>query len=254
MLIIYRISEESAGYKKVKPNYINNENCLKNALRVFPPRIFKWLIIMDNISNNTYLKLEYILGDCTIKRVSIGNGAGTFNIALDEALKSEEEYFYFIENDYVHLPNSPMIIQDAFELGADYVNLYDHPDKYLSASQGGNPYIEEDNSEVTKLYLGKYCHFKLNFSATMTFAATKKSLKRDEAILRKWTNIDGYPRDFDMFTELTKQNGQTMLCPIPGCATHGEVAWLAPLPQYYPYLFDSLEEEWMKECLNVRNI
>jgi len=50
----------------------------------------------------------------------------------------------------------------------------------------------------------------------MTFGASKRSLERDEHILRKWTTIDGYPRDSDMFTELTKQWGRTMLCPIPG--------------------------------------
>ena len=33
MKIIYRISD--AGYNKVKPDYINNEKCLTNALRVF---------------------------------------------------------------------------------------------------------------------------------------------------------------------------------------------------------------------------
>lgn len=246
MLIIYRISEESAGYKKVKPDYINNKNCLKNALKVFPPNMFEWLIIMDNISNKTYLELEFILGDCTIKRVSVGNGAGTFNIALDEALKSGEKYFYFIENDYIHLQGAPDALYDAFQLGADYVNLYDHPDKYKPASQGGNPFIEEDGSEVTKIYLGNYSHYKLNYSATMTFGASKRSLERDEHILRKWTTIDGYPRDFDMFTELTKQWGRTMLCPIPGYACHGEEKWLAPLPQYYG-VYNNLVEVWKNQ-------
>lgn len=252
MLIIYRISEEGAGYKKVKPDYINNENCLKNALRIFPEHLYEWLILADNLTLNSQDMIrKYYKGE--IKHLNVGNGAGTFNIALDEALKSGEEYFYFIESDYVHLPNAGSVLYNAFQLGADYVNLYDHPDKYKPASQGGNPFIEEDGSEVTKVYLGNYCHFKLNFSATMTFGATKKSLQRDEPILRKWTTIDGYPRDFDMFTELTKQLGRTMLCPIPGYATHGETAWLAPLPQHYPNVF-SLEKEWEKECLNIRNI
>jgi len=33
MRIIYRISD--AGYNKVKPDYINNEACLKNATKEF---------------------------------------------------------------------------------------------------------------------------------------------------------------------------------------------------------------------------
>ena len=38
MKIIYRISDTSqGGHYKIKPEYINNENCLKNALLMFPP-------------------------------------------------------------------------------------------------------------------------------------------------------------------------------------------------------------------------
>jgi len=51
MKIIYRISD--AGYSKIKPNYINNENCLKNALEVFPWVEYDWSIIADNISEET---------------------------------------------------------------------------------------------------------------------------------------------------------------------------------------------------------
>ena len=39
--------------------------------------------------------------------VSVGHGAGTFNLALDEALTlDDDEIVYFIENDYLHKPNS----------------------------------------------------------------------------------------------------------------------------------------------------
>ena len=37
MRIIYRISD--AGYNKVKPEYINNENCLANATKEFDDAI-----------------------------------------------------------------------------------------------------------------------------------------------------------------------------------------------------------------------
>ena len=49
MKIIYRISD--AGYNKVKPNYINNENCFKNASLYFKEA--DWLIIADNTSDIT---------------------------------------------------------------------------------------------------------------------------------------------------------------------------------------------------------
>ena len=46
MKVIYRISD--AGYNKVKPDYINNEKCLANAMNVFGDA--EWSIIADGIS------------------------------------------------------------------------------------------------------------------------------------------------------------------------------------------------------------
>jgi len=241
MLIIYRISEEGAGYKKVKPDYINNENCLKNALRIFPEHLYEWLIIADNITLNTGDMIRrYYRGE--IKHVNVGNGAGTFNIALDEALISGEEYFYFIESDYIHLPNAASILYNAFELGADYVTLYLHPDKFIAPQLGGNPNVDEDGGCFTKIYQGKTELFGLFDSTTMTFGATKQTLVRDEHILRKWTNMGHYPRDFDMFLEL-KQIGRTLLCPLLTKSTHGETNWLAPLTGFEKH---ELEEQWGK--------
>ena len=69
-----------------------------------------------------------------------------FNMALDLALKQTEcEGVYFVEDDYLHHPRSYEILIEGLELGADYITLYDHPDKYFD---GGNPLIEGDG-EVT---------------------------------------------------------------------------------------------------------
>jgi hypothetical protein len=227
--VIYRISD--AGYNKVKPLYINNSNCLENAVRVFGKENFH--VIADNVSDET----KRILWQCDIEHeqidyVSVGHGAGTFNLALDWALKQNEETLvYFLENDYIHKPNSNSILLEGIELGADYVSLYDHPDKYIPANRGGNKFVDDDGGEVTKIYLSKSCHWKLANSTTMTFAGKVKSLKRDEQILRKWTNMGHYPRDFDMFLEL-RENGVSLMTPIPGYSTHGETNWLSPLTDW----------------------
>ena len=54
MKIIYRISD--SGYNKVKPNYINNENCLANAVKTFKDA--DWSIIADNISKETNYMIQ----------------------------------------------------------------------------------------------------------------------------------------------------------------------------------------------------
>jgi len=224
MQVIYRISE--AGYPKEKPDYINNKNCFENALKTFNKAT--WLVIADNVTDETKLYLESKVK--TINYVSVGHGAGTFNLALDYALTlNDDETVYFLENDYLHKPEADKILEDGLELGFNYVTTYDHPDKYLNPFEGGNPFCS-GRAEETRVYLGEYCHFKLTNSTTMTFAAKVKTLKEDEEVLRKWTS-ETYPYDFQMFMEL-KQRGRRLVSSIPGFATHGETKWLSPLTNW----------------------
>lgn len=225
MHIIYRIS--NAGYNKVKPPYVNNENCLNNALFTFNKA--DWTIIADNVNDETK---KFISNKSkTTKHVSVGHGAGTFNLALDMALSLDDnEIIYFLENDYLHKPESDKILEEGFELGSDYVALYDHPDKYMD---GGNPFVE-GGGEITKVFLSNSCHWKLTNSTTMTFAAKAKTLREDEEILRKYTS-GTHPHDFQMFLEL-RDKGRTLITPLPGYATHGETAWLSPLTKWKEYI------------------
>jgi len=226
MKIIYRISD--AGYNKVKPEYINNESCLQNATEVFKDA--NWYLIADNVSDQTNTMMQkYVPLNCT-EYQSVGHGAGTFNLALDKALTyNDDDIVYFIENDYLHKPESSKILKEGFELGASFVALYDHPDKYLDPSKGGNPYCE-GGGEDTRVYLTDSCHWKITNSTTMTFAAKVSTLKRVEPILRKHTS-GTHPNDFQMFLEL-RQQGELLITPIPGYATHGETAWLSPLTDW----------------------
>jgi hypothetical protein len=165
-----------------------------------------------------------------IRKVSVGHGAGTFNLALDEALKYDDlTTIYFVENDYLHKQFSPKIITEGLSLGASFVSLYDHPDKYMSPSQGGNPYCE-GGAEDTRVYLTESTHWKITNSTTMTFAATVSTLKKAEETLRKYTQ-GTYPEDFKMFLDLREQ-GKLLISSIPGYSTHGETAWLSPLTDW----------------------
>ena len=226
MKIIYRISD--AGYSKVKPDYITNEACLANAVKVFDD--CEWSIIADNVSKETSDMIEKYKSKDHILYVNKGNGAATFNIALDEALKMDDnDTVYFLENDYIHKPNSRAIMEEGFTLGAQFVSLYDHPDKYLSPDKGGNPYCE-GGAEDTRVYLTDSVHWKITNSTTMTFASQVSTLRENEGTLRTWTS-GTHPDDFQMFLEL-RYAKQLLVTPIPGYATHGETAWLSPLTDW----------------------
>ena len=227
MRIIYRISDN--GYNKVKPDYITNEKCLANATEVLEGAIFH--VIADNTSTETNDMIQKYITKDGVEYVSKGNGASTFNLALDKALTyDDDEIVYFIENDYLHKPNSLKILNEAFELGAAFVSLYDHPDKYINPNKGGNAYCE-GGAEDTRVYLTNSSHWKITNSTTMTFAAKVSTLKRTETTLRKWTS-ESHPNDFQMFLDLRSQN-ELLITPIPGFATHGETAWLSPLCKWH---------------------
>jgi hypothetical protein len=241
MKIIYRISD--TGYNKVKPDYINNENCLKNFVYVFGNQDLE--IIADNCSEETLQMIIKYIHPNKINKVSVGHGAGTFNLALDEALTyDDDEIIYFVENDYIHLPNSQKIIEEGFKLGAPYITLYLHPDKFIHPHIGGNPEVDEDGGYMTKIYRGETELWGAFNSTTMTFAAKVKTLKEDEAILRKWT-AGTHPNDFKMFLEL-RDKGKLLLCPLNTFSTHGETKWLAPL---YKTKQENLIDEWKKHLL-----
>jgi hypothetical protein len=175
-----------------------------------------------------------------IEKVSVGHGAGTFNLALDKALEWEDdEIVYFVENDYIHLQGSPQILEEGFKLGAPYMTLYLHPDKFIPPSQGGNPEVDEDGGYLTRIYRGETQLFGMFNSTTMTFAAKVKTLKDDEDILRKWTS-EKHPNDFQMFLEL-REKGNSLLCPLNSFSTHGETSWLSPL---YKIKQENLIKAW----------
>jgi hypothetical protein len=240
MKLIYRISD--TGYNKVKPDYITNENCLKNFCNIFSEYIHDIHVIADGVSEDTYNMIKKYIDPINVERVSVGHGAGTFNLALDKALKwNDNEIVYFIENDYIHLPGSVQILEEGFNLGAPYMTLYLHPDKFIAPLQGGNPEVDQDGGYPTKIFRGETQLFGMFNSTTMTFAAKVKTLKEDEYILRKYT-VGTHPNDFPMFLEL-RDKGSALLCPLNTFSTHGETAWLAPL---YKVKQENLVGEWKK--------
>lgn len=243
MKIFYRISPSKAGYKKDKPDYIDYKKCLENFFyNVLIKNKDIELVLISDIKDfdvNEYTDKEIekyqtlllnseLFYHVTLENVYFGNGAESFNYALDLVLKIEddEEIVYFVENDYLHRPNSYKWILDGLNnMNFDIVSLYNHPDKFLPPSKGGNPNVDTNGGYMTKIYQGEFGHWMLTDSTTMTFACKVKTLKQYENVFRKHTT-GSYPRDYDMFKELTINNQLTLATPIEPVATHGETKWL----------------------------
>jgi hypothetical protein len=228
--IVYRISD--VGYSKVKPSYINNENCLRNATQAFSPDTYQWHVVADSVSEGTKAMIEKYVDPSCITHVNIKNGPGfPFLHMLDKILAESEDtdVVYFLENDYIHKKGADAVLLEGVGLGADYITLYDHPDKYKDPSEGGNFHCE-GGGEVTRVFLTETCHWKFTNSTTGTFAASVKTLKEDYNTIKKYANNPNWS-DYHMFMELRELNKSLISC-IPGYSTHGETAWLAPLTDW----------------------
>lgn len=224
VVILYRICDH--GYPKEKPAYVTKENCLRNAVKVFPTTKCEWHVLADDVCDETYnMIVKYVPAD-NVERVSVGHGAGTFRMVYEKALGyCDNDLIYFLEDDYLHLPNSlECLISAAKQNDADYITLYDHPDKY--GFKENNPYVK-DGGEKTKVFLTDNHHWKLTDSTTMTVAAFVDVLRRDKTTWWRWTETK-HPYDFQIFIDLRCFSKARLISPIPSLSTHGEVVMLAP--------------------------
>jgi len=237
MQIFYRLSDGS--YPKLRFDKATKEGCLTNFLSHFNELGDNVMLLLDNVKDETYEKFSDIAlryngtpdrptgYNITVRRSSAGSSAASFRLVFEEALKLDDrEQVYFVEDDYIHLLGARNTLVEG--LGkAPYVTLYNHPDKYIPASKGGNPLIGEDGAEETKVFVTDSSYWMLTNSTTMTFASWVYILQQDADVWSKYTQ-GTYPFDMNIFLEL-RQKGRALIQPIPTKSTHAMPEWAAHL-------------------------
>lgn len=247
LICFYRISdsfqktvkEDGSLLIKDKPDYITKRNCFLNFVKIFG--INNLYVVADNICEDTFNFLTNHVSKEQVLLTNIGHGAGSFMFALKKTFNHifhDNDMIYFVEDDYVHMPNSPKYIIEGLEI-ADYVTLYDHPDKYVNYGEvkngcAGNPYIY-NNSEQTRVYLTESIHWKKTNSTTMTFASRVKTLKEDFNIIKNYCS-GTFPHDFYMFRRIIEANNRLLISSLPGMSTHGETKHLSPLTDWSKHI------------------
>jgi len=250
--VYYRTSDNNN--KKIKPPFITNENCLNNFIRCFNPESMQ--IIADNVNSETLDSLK--THGIEILQTKLGN-PGSFKYALDLAIqRNNDDIIYFVENDYVHTPNSKQIMYEAFnelnqinpdgsKINIDYVTLYDHPDKYsYHYNINYNKYVyfshndcrihkdggKNSSNKYSLVMYGKTSYWKTTPSTCMTFAAKVSTLKEDyEDIVSFLSKLNS---DMHMFEKLTYDKNRMLISPIPGAASHGDL--LSPNIDWKQYI------------------
>jgi len=153
-----------------------------------------------------------------------GNDAVAFLNMLNYVLVqdySDEDIIYFVEDDYAHSMNWVPIMLEGFEYtAADYITLYDHPDKYS---------LQMYNNIQCAIVLTPSCHWRTTPSTTNTYACKFKTLKRHADIHIKYCDLDEkWTKDHVKFIELWN-TGSSLISSVPGYATHVETNMLSPV-------------------------
>ena len=200
-IILFRIS--SQGYPKVKVDGITKYDSLKNLTDIF--KDWRFICVADNCDEAliSHLKSNYQFEQ--LIETKLGNPGSfwrLYEVAL--GLAKDDDIFYFIEDDYLHLPSAPRAIEEGLQY-FDYVTLYDHPDKYRLSRVPINAYAKNNVfSEHTEVMCGPTLWWRTSNSTTMTFAISGSTLKADADI---WSITKTAKKDFDFdnFCVITKQ-------------------------------------------------
>lgn len=236
MKLYYRISDKS--YEKPKLIGATKEVCLMNFCRVFKYSIFdcnppEIRVIADRCERPT-IKM---LADSGLPYTLTDKGnAGSFRVALELAIEeaADDEPVYFCEDDYLHLDKAPQLIAEGIKR-AEYLTLYDHPDKYTRDYDGG---------EISKVIKTTSCHWRYTASTCMTFASRPKILKEDLEIWKEFTDGD-HPHDHFIFQKLAKEKRRRLAVCLPGAACHTDLT-------YSGRMHHMLVEPWAIEMMVVQ--
>ena len=234
MQILYRISNNS--YRKRRLPEATKEYCLNNFIANVLTSRDNLFIVGDNVEPNLreFLRSK----DCdNIKFIDqqFGSNGASFRFQLELAASfDQQECVLLQEDDYLYKSAKwPFEIETSYSqmFGealkfADYASMYDHPDKYISPSHGGNKFVSSDGVEQTGIFCTEHSHWKYTNSTTCTFASKAGTISRDLKIWMHFCSGD-HPHDFQAFTALALK-GRTLATSIPGRATHTELDHISP--------------------------
>jgi len=205
--VFYRISSENRNKPKLPG--ATKLRCLANFLSVFGNGV---TVIADNCDDQ--LLKDIYKHPVTVLETGLGNSPSFMYTLSQVRFCSDNTLVYLVEDDYLHRPNALKLLQEGVQM-ADYVTLYDHPDKYGPIYEYG---------EQTRIFRSLSSHWKWTASTCMTFAALAKTLREDYSTWREF--CDGpIPRDHEAFCNLRAESGRTLAACIPGVACHTDLTY-----------------------------
>ena len=197
-----------------------------NFIRTLDPKLASYLVVYDNAFGPR--SKTFLAGEENCAEITAGTEAGSFLATLDIAMRSglpDDTVVYFLEDDYLHREGWCGALLEGIGLGAHYVTLYDHPDKYTSY-----PGLE------SAILFSDSAHWRTTPSTCNSYAAKLGTLREDIEVHRHFSvnNDKGVSLDHFKFGELWKRK-RTLISPMPGYSTHCQDGHLGPMIDWRSY-------------------
>lgn len=233
--IFYRAS--SSEKTDVRPSYYSKLLCLKSLLRALSNmKNFSFSFYYDGEGGQNLIKeLKTDLPNNKIKRLFGMGNSRSFWQAYSDAIKfSDNDWVYFVEDDYLHVDTAIQKLVDCIETVkcVDYITLFDHPVRYASDYH----YELDVPHRVNKIYISKTHHWRTQESTCMTFASRVSILKEDKKFFERYVKNTNVPKDRELFRRLQGLTGyedesprRLLIGPIPSLATHCHLPWMSPV-------------------------
>lgn len=210
--IVYRLCEVEMAppFRAKRLPWFSKLNCLQSFLESVE-------FSKDYIASVTFIHdgpegalLQAIPDQFKVIKINVCSNEDSL-IATYEAAKGIPGDIYFVEDDYLHLPDSIKLIALAVPtLGL--VTGYDHEDRY----------VRDDDltygKELIHFDVASNRHWRTAESTTCTFAISEAMRPKVEPIAHKFTIFDR-----QLFRKLYKK-GVRLWTPIPGLTTHIDTA------------------------------
>jgi hypothetical protein len=207
---------------KSRPQWFSRTRCFESlleGLKVNIPNInVEFSVFFDGDMANDHLLQNY-KQDTQIFHEQCGSGASSYIGAIKYALSCSGDFFYFVEDDYLHESGwLNVLCEGLLHLPADYYTLYDHLDKYML------PMYERLTSQIL---ISPSCHWRTTPSTTDTFACSRQTLTEDFVVHEKYSTGVSISRDHERFLALGNK-GKFLLSSLPAFSTHVESEYLSP--------------------------
>jgi hypothetical protein len=208
---------------KYRPSWFSYENCFKNFLaKIEDEEDVELHLIYDTTRGgieqnwiNNY-KDHFILHEI-VGGTMFGAAKEMYQIAKDLSKDmSEDDLFYFMENDYLHVDWVHKIkdLFSTFNLNGGYVTLYDHNDKYT--------WMHLYENLVSKIFVTNTSHWRTVPNTCGSYVCFVKTFLEDYDI---HSSLEG---DANRWLWLEQNRGRFLLSPLPSLSTHCMETLLAP--------------------------